>query len=50
MPATPVLDWDPVPGADGYLVYLAEDADFTNRVTRPYALTSNSRWTPTSRT
>ena len=47
VPATPVLDWAPVIGAGGYLVYLAQDADFTNRVLDPYALTSNSRWTPT---
>ena len=48
LPATPVLDWSPVPGAGGYLVYLAQDDAFTNRVLDPYALTSNSRWTPTS--
>lgn len=48
VPATPVLDWAPITGAGGYLVYLAEDADFTNRVLDPYAVTTNSRWTPTS--
>ncbi|HEX5089726.1 MAG TPA: Ig-like domain repeat protein [Nocardioides sp.] len=48
VPATPVLDWDPVPGAGGYLVYLAEDNAFTNRVQDPYAVTENSRWTPTT--
>ena len=47
VPATPVLDWAPVTGAGGYLVYLAEDPDFTNRVLDPYAITINSRWTPT---
>ncbi len=35
VPATPVLDWAPVTGAGGYLVYIAEDPDFTNRLTRP---------------
>ncbi len=47
VPATPVLDWSPVTGAGGYLVYLAEDPDMTNEVLEPFALTSNSRWTPT---
>ena len=46
VPATPVLDWSPVPGADGYLVYLAEDPDFTNLVMQPVAVFS-SRWNPT---
>ncbi len=47
VPATPVLDWAPVTGAGGYLVYLAQDDAFTSRVQDPYAITSNSRWTPT---
>jgi hypothetical protein len=47
VPATPVLDWEPVPGAGAYLLYLAEDPDFTNRTLDPYAITTNSRWTPT---
>lgn len=46
VPSTPVLDWDPVPGADGYLVYLAEDPDFTNLVMAP-APVFTSRWNPT---
>jgi hypothetical protein len=29
---TPMLDWDPAPGAAYYLVYLAHDAHFTNMV------------------
>ncbi|MBC2933463.1 Ig-like domain repeat protein [Nocardioides sp. zg-1228] len=29
MSATPVLDWESVPGAGGYQVYVAEDPDFT---------------------
>ena len=32
MSATPVLDWESVPGAGGYQVYVAEDPDFTNLV------------------
>ena len=47
VPSTPVLDWAPVTGAGGYLVYLAEDPDFTNRVLDPFTKTVNSRWTPT---
>lgn len=30
MPSTPVLDWDPVAGAGGYLVYLSNDPDLSN--------------------
>jgi hypothetical protein len=29
IPSTPVLSWDPVPGATGYFVYYAQDEDFT---------------------
>lgn len=47
VPSTPVLDWSSVPGAGGYLVYLANDRDVSNRVLDPYATTINSRWTPT---
>ena len=47
VPATPVLDWEPVPGAGGYLVYLAEDPDFTNRVLSPYAVTVTRGGRPT---
>ncbi|RYB95503.1 hypothetical protein EUA93_14830 [Nocardioides oleivorans] len=45
--ATPVLDWDPTPGAGGYQVYVAEDADFTNLV-YDGVQTINSRFTPHS--
>lgn len=47
VPSTPVLDWSHVVGAGGYLVYLAWDRDVSNRVLEPYAVTTNSRWTPT---
>jgi hypothetical protein len=47
VPSTPVLDWEPVAGMGGYLVYLAEDPDFTNRTLQPYAVSITSRWTPT---
>lgn len=30
--STPVLDWDPAPGAAYYLLYLAHDRNFTNMV------------------
>lgn len=43
--ATPVLDWEPVPGAGGYQVYVAEDADFTKLIYDGVE-TTNSRWTP----
>ena len=33
VPATPVLDWNSVPGADGYVVYVSEDPDLTNDLT-----------------
>ncbi|MDX6357226.1 MAG: hypothetical protein QOH37_280, partial [Nocardioidaceae bacterium] len=48
VPATPVLKWDPIPGASGYLVYLANDQELTNRVpsVNPYAITSNTLWRP----
>lgn len=45
MAATPVLDWEAVPGAGGYQVYVAEDPDFTNLV-YDGVQTVNSRWTP----
>lgn len=31
---TPTLTWDAVPGAGGYIVYVASDADFTNEYRR----------------
>jgi len=47
VPATPVLDWNPVPGAGLYMVYLANDRALTNRIYTG-VITTNSRWTPTS--
>ena len=44
-PTTPVLDWDAVPGAGYYMVYLSRDLSFTNVVYNGVA-TSNSRWIP----
>ncbi|MGH3335260.1 MAG: Ig-like domain-containing protein, partial [Nocardioides sp.] len=49
VPATPVLDWSPVPGAGLYMVYVANDRELTNRVFTG-AITTNSRWTPSSST
>jgi hypothetical protein len=46
VPATPVLKWDPEPGAAGYLIYLANDRELTNRVVNPYAVTTNTLWRP----
>ena len=47
VPATPVLDWDSVPGAGLYMVYLGNDRELTNRLYTA-SKTSNSRWTPTA--
>ena len=49
VPSTPVFDWDPVQGASLYVLYLSEDANFTNLVEPATALpaTSNTRWAPT---
>ena len=48
VPATPVLDWDPVPGAAYYMVYVSEDRDLTNLIYDPVTRhTQNTRWTPT---
>lgn len=52
--STPVLDWDPAPGAASYIVYLAHDRNFTNMVTGygdvgdPDTLfhTTNTRFSP----
>jgi hypothetical protein len=52
VPATPVLDWDPVPGAGYYMIYLSQDRDLTNLVygsstnSGSVPTTSNTRWTP----
>jgi hypothetical protein len=47
VPSTPILDWNPVPGAGGYLVYVGNDRELTNRVYGDTLLpTINSRWTP----
>ena len=52
--STPMFDWDPVPGAEYYRIYLSHDREFTNMVsgygdsgspnTLPY--TFNTRWSP----
>jgi hypothetical protein len=53
MKATPVLDWDPVPGAGYYMVYLSRDQNFQNMVYGSYSdslkipTTTNTMWTPT---
>lgn len=46
VPATPVLNWNPVPHASGYLVYLANDQELTNAVINPYAVTINTMFRP----
>ena len=46
VPGTPVLTWDAQPRAAGYIVYLANDRELTNRVVNPYAVTTNTMWTP----
>ncbi|GCD91784.1 hypothetical protein [Nocardioides sp. LS1] len=47
VPATPVLDWSPVPGAGLYMVYVANDRELTNIIYNG-VVTKNSRWTPAS--
>jgi hypothetical protein len=52
--ATPMLDWDPVPGAAYYRIYLSHDREFTNMVSgygdsgSPNTLpsTADTRWIP----
>ncbi|MGO4599716.1 hypothetical protein [Terrabacter sp. 2RAF25] len=46
VPTTPVLDWDPVPEAAYYMVYLARDRELTNLVYTDPPRTTSSRWTP----
>lgn len=49
---TPLLDWDPVPDAGYYMVYLSRDQQFTNMVIGNYSepltipATQNTRWNP----
>lgn len=46
-PSTPVLDWDPVPEAAFYMVYISRDKAFTNLIYNGVnTRTTNSRWTP----
>ena len=48
VPATPVLDWEPVPYAAEYRIRISRDPDFTNSeldTTPPR--TVNTRWAPT---
>ncbi|WP_460853301.1 phage tail protein [Nocardioides montaniterrae] len=49
VPVTPVLDWQPVEGASFYVVYIADDSHFTNRLEHDSAMpaTTNTRWAPT---
>ncbi len=47
VPATPTLSWNSIPGAAGYMVYLANDRDITNLVT-DVAVTTNTMWRPPS--
>jgi hypothetical protein len=45
--ATPVFDWDPVPGAGGYMLYIYLESDVTTPVYDPLDTTTEStRWTP----
>lgn len=48
VPATPVLNWNPVPHASGYLIYLANDQELTNAVINPYAVTTSTLFRPPS--
>jgi hypothetical protein len=42
MPTTPVLSWDPVPGAGAYLVYYGQDANFTTSTIPTVPVTNNT--------
>jgi hypothetical protein len=47
LPATPVLDWDPVPYASEYRVHVSKDGDFTSgALTASPPRTVNTRWAP----
>jgi len=45
---TPVLDWNPVPEASYYMIYVARDRELTNLVYTSPPRTTATRWTPTS--
>ncbi|WP_457185341.1 Ig-like domain repeat protein [Nocardioides sp. P5_E3] len=49
VPTTPVLSWDPVPGANLYMVYVSRDRSFTNLLepTSSIPATSNTMYAPT---
>jgi hypothetical protein len=47
VPSTPVLDWDPVPQAASYMIYVGADRELTNMVYTGIR-TTNTRWTPRS--
>lgn len=42
VPSTPVLSWNPVPGASFYMVYYGQDAAFTTSTVPNIPLTSNT--------
>ncbi|KQZ67280.1 Ig-like domain-containing protein [Nocardioides sp. Root151] len=44
VPATPVLSWDPQPDIAFYILYISEDANFTNLVETTIPGTTNTRY------
>ncbi|MDT0213368.1 fibronectin type III domain-containing protein [Rothia sp. ARF10] len=46
VPTTPVLDWQPVPDAGLYKIYVGNDRELTGLVYDKIPATGNSRWTP----
>jgi hypothetical protein len=46
LPQTPVLAWDPVPGAGGYVLHLSRDKEMTNVISS--LPLDTTMWTPTS--
>ncbi|MFW5469224.1 hypothetical protein ACOCJ4_04175 [Knoellia sp. CPCC 206435] len=46
VPTTPVLDWNPVPGAGLYKVYVGHDRELTGLVYDRIPATGSTRWTP----
>lgn len=47
VPATPTLSWDPIPGMSHYLVYVSNDASFTNLVEASIPASTGTRYAPT---
>lgn len=47
LPTTPVLSWDPIPGVAYYMVYVAQDPNFTNMLEATIPATTSTWYVPT---